>query len=79
MLKTRTTQGFTHTADPKYAPLAQLVEQLTLNQRAQGSSPWRCTIFTAEGKLLAVILYIRIYVVINQNTVCNSNRVLRLP
>ena len=26
-----------------YAPLAQLVEQLTLNQRAQGSSPWRCT------------------------------------
>ena len=27
-----------------YAPLAQLVEQLTLNQWAQGSSPWRCTI-----------------------------------
>ena len=27
-----------------YAPLAQLVEQLTLNQRAQGSSPWKCTI-----------------------------------
>ena len=26
-----------------HAPLAQLVEQLTLNQRAQGSSPWRCT------------------------------------
>ena len=26
-----------------YAPLAQLVEQLTLNQRAQGSSPWWCT------------------------------------
>ena len=26
-----------------YAPLAQLVEQLTLNQRAQGSSPWKCT------------------------------------
>ena len=26
-----------------FAPLAQLVEQLTLNQRAQGSSPWRCT------------------------------------
>ena len=25
------------------APLAQLVEQLTLNQWAQGSSPWRCT------------------------------------
>src|SRR5699024_1010493 len=27
-----------------HAPLAQLVEQLTLNQWAQGSSPWRCTI-----------------------------------
>ena len=26
------------------ALLAQLVEQLTLNQRAQGSSPWKCTI-----------------------------------
>ena len=25
--------------------LAQLVEQLTLNQWAQGSSPWRCTKF----------------------------------
>ena len=24
--------------------LAQLVEQLTLNQWVQGSSPWRCTI-----------------------------------
>ena len=27
----------------RYALLAQLVEQLTLNQRAQGSSPWKCT------------------------------------
>ena len=27
-----------------YAPLAQLVEQLTLNQWVPGSSPWRCTI-----------------------------------
>ena len=25
------------------APLAQLAEQLTLNQRVQGSSPWWCT------------------------------------
>ncbi len=24
------------------APLAQLVEHLTLNQGVQGSSPWRC-------------------------------------
>ena len=27
----------------RYALLAQLVEQLTLNQRAQGSSPWKRT------------------------------------
>ena len=27
----------------KYAPLAQLVEQLTLNQWVHGSSPWWCT------------------------------------
>ena len=35
----------------KNAPLAQLVEHLTLNQGVQGSSPWRCTestIFEAE-------------------------------
>ncbi len=25
-----------------YAPLAQLVEHLTLNQGVQGSNPWRC-------------------------------------
>ena len=28
----------------KFAPLAQLVEQLTLNQWVPGSNPWRCTI-----------------------------------
>ena len=28
--------------DTRYAPLAQLVEHLTLNQGVQGSSPWRC-------------------------------------
>ena len=33
-----------------YAPLAQLVEQLTLNQRAQGSSPWRCTKQKSQSK-----------------------------
>ena len=27
----------------KFAPLAQLVEQLTLNQWVPGSNPWRCT------------------------------------
>ena len=31
------------------APLAQLAEQLTLNQRVQGSSPWRCTSLPAIG------------------------------
>ena len=30
-----------------WAPLAQLVEQLTLNQWVQGSSPWRCTIYSS--------------------------------
>ena len=30
-----------------YALLAQLVEQLTLNQRAQGSSPWKCTSYSS--------------------------------
>ena len=30
--------------DHHIAPLAQLVEQLTLNQWVPGSSPWRCTI-----------------------------------
>ena len=33
-----------------YAPLAQLVEQLTLNQWAQGSSPWRCTKFGTSNR-----------------------------
>ena len=32
----------------RYALLAQLVEQLTLNQRAQGSSPWKRTKNTAQ-------------------------------
>ena len=31
-----------------FAPLAQLGEQLTLNQWAQGSSPWRCTTTKSE-------------------------------
>ena len=34
----------TQTADTGHAPLAQLVEHLTLNQGVQGSSPWRCTL-----------------------------------
>ena len=29
--------------DTENAPLAQLVEHLTLNQGVQGSNPWRCT------------------------------------
>ena len=35
--------GYNTIRCPKNAPLAQLVEQLTLNQWVQGSSPWRCT------------------------------------
>ena len=30
-----------HNNDKENAPLAQLVEHLTLNQGVQGSSPWR--------------------------------------
>ena len=33
-----------------YAPLAQLVEQLTLNQWVRGSSPRRCTTVTARRR-----------------------------
>src|SRR5437870_535359 len=29
---------------PPFAPLAQLAEQLALNQRVRGSSPWRRTL-----------------------------------
>ena len=32
-----------HNNDKENAPLAQLVEHLTLNQGVQGSSPWRCS------------------------------------
>ena len=32
-----------HNNDKENAPLAQLVEHLTLNQGVRGSSPWRCT------------------------------------
>ena len=32
------------------APLAQLVEQLTLNQWVPGSNPWRCTILPIQGR-----------------------------
>ena len=31
--------GFKSRRDHQYAPLAQLVEQLTLNQKVQGSNP----------------------------------------
>ena len=36
---------------PKFEPLAQLVEQLTLNQRVSGSSPEWCTYFKASKYL----------------------------
>ena len=37
-----------------YALLAQLVEQLTLNQRAQGSSPWKCTRYPLSREIWIV-------------------------
>ena len=39
-----------------HALLAQLVEQLTLNQRAQGSSPWKCTKRSEHLSMLAFLL-----------------------
>ena len=45
-----------------YAPLAQLVEQLTLNQWAQGSSPWRCTT-TTKSELFSNRRRVRIFCV----------------
>ena len=35
-----------HNNDTENAPLAQLVEHLTLNQGVQGSNPWRSTAST---------------------------------
>ena len=42
----------------KYAPLAQLVEQLTLNQWVLGSSPWRCTKFNPVYFARDFLLYV---------------------
>ena len=39
-----------HNNDKENAPLAQLVEHLTLNQGVQGSSPWRCTHSPSESR-----------------------------
>ena len=39
-----------------YAPLAQLVEHLTLNQGVQGSSPWRSTRNPSDLRLVGFIL-----------------------
>ena len=38
-----------HLSEAIYAPLAQLVEQLTLNQWVPGSSPWRCIFTCPQG------------------------------
>ena len=34
--------------------IGQLGEQLTLNQRAQGSSPWRCTRYPLSREIWTV-------------------------
>ena len=39
-----------------YALLAQLVEQLTLNQWVQGSNPWECTTYFLHYALLAQLV-----------------------
>ena len=36
------------------APMPYLVEQLTLNQRAQGSSPWKCTRYPLSREIWTV-------------------------
>ena len=38
------------------APMPYLVEQLTLNQRAQGSSPWKCTKRNEHQTVLVFLL-----------------------
>ena len=48
-----------------YAPLAQLVEQLTLNQWAQGSSPWRCTT-TTKSELFSDRRRVRIFCILRK-------------
>jgi hypothetical protein len=54
----RRQQGYyqlvTTPANSKHATLAQLVEQLTLNQRVQGSSPWSCTKMEAGSRKMEV-------------------------
>ena len=50
-----------HNNDTENAPLAQLVEHLTLNQGVQGSNPWRSiasTIFEDTGAL-GMVLFLR--------------------
>ena len=50
-----------HNNDKENAPLAQLVEHLTLNQGVQGSNPWRSTastIFEDTGAL-GMVLFLR--------------------
>ena len=55
-------RGLPSSAPPPFirlrdAPLAQLVEQLTLNQWVRGSSPRRCTSFTASNVPLQKSLF----------------------
>ena len=50
-------EWFCKTENLIYALLAQLVEQLTLNQRAQGSSPWKCTKQRKGTRLGALSLF----------------------
>ena len=52
-----------HNNDKENAPLAQLVEHLTLNQGVQGSNPWRRTKERTVTSVwrLRFLLYIKYY------------------
>ena len=58
------------------APLAQLVEQLTLNQRVRGSSPWRCSsriaVRASASGVFGVILW---HFRFSPTTICVAMRV----
>ena len=51
-------------------PLAQLVEQLTLNQQVQGSSPWRLTFISFMSLCLYLTFYSGLYSSTSQMKFC---------
>ena len=45
-----------HYISPQHAPVAQLVEHLTLNQGVQGSNPCGCTKSPMDGRFYRTII-----------------------